>query len=68
MARSGSSWDRQRRTSSEYLLLRAYFGGLYNVMNASNRDKEQTMKLFEKYKPTHVIHLAALGTFHIFRP
>lgn len=26
------------------------------------RDPEQTRKLYEKYKPTHVIHLAALGT------
>ena len=26
------------------------------------RNLEQTSKLFEKYKPTHVIHLAALGT------
>ena len=25
------------------------------------RDAEQTGKLLEKYKPTHVIHLAALG-------
>jgi len=24
-------------------------------------DPEQTLKLFEKYQPTHVIHLAALG-------
>ncbi|KAJ7201051.1 hypothetical protein GGX14DRAFT_465578 [Mycena pura] len=27
------------------------------------RDQEQTVKLYEKYKPTHVIHLAALGSF-----
>lgn len=29
-------------------------------------DKESTVKLFEKYKPTHVIHLAAMvgGLFH----
>lgn len=27
------------------------------------RDPEQTKKLFDKYKPTHVIHLAALGMF-----
>lgn len=27
------------------------------------RDPEQTKKLFEKYKPTHVIHLAALGLY-----
>jgi len=27
---------------------------------ADLRDEEQTKKLFEKYKPTHVIHLAAL--------
>ena len=26
------------------------------------RDPAQTQKLFEKYRPTHVIHLAALGT------
>lgn len=25
------------------------------------RDPEETRKLFEKYNPTHVIHLAALG-------
>jgi len=25
------------------------------------RDPEQTRRLYEKYKPTHVIHLAALG-------
>lgn len=25
------------------------------------RDAEKTHKLFDKYKPTHVIHLAALG-------
>jgi hypothetical protein len=25
------------------------------------RDPESTKKLFEKYKPTHIIHLAALG-------
>lgn len=25
------------------------------------RDPESTKKLFEKYNPTHVIHLAALG-------
>lgn len=31
-----------------------------------SRDPEQTKKLFEKYKPTHVIHLAALGTRSIF--
>jgi len=30
---------------------------------AAVRDPEQTRKLFEKYKPTHVIHLAALGRF-----
>lgn len=29
-------------------------------------NKEQTRNLFEKYKPTHVIHLAAMvgGLFH----
>lgn len=27
-----------------------------------DRDPEQTRKLFDKYKPTHVIHLAAMGT------
>lgn len=27
------------------------------------RDPEQTRKLYEKYKPTHVIHLAALGEY-----
>jgi len=26
-----------------------------------SRDADQTRKLYEKYKPTHVIHLAALG-------
>ena len=26
-----------------------------------SRDPEQTRKLYEKYQPTHVIHLAALG-------
>ncbi|TDL13725.1 hypothetical protein BD410DRAFT_368936 [Rickenella mellea] len=29
---------------------------------ADLRCPEQTRQLFEKYKPTHVIHLAALGT------
>lgn len=29
--------------------------------DSQNRDIEQTRKLFDKYKPTHVIHLAALG-------
>ena len=28
------------------------------------RNQEQTKKLFEKYKPTHVIHLAALGALY----
>ena len=29
-------------------------------------DKEQTKELFKKYRPTHVIHLAAMvgGLFH----
>ena len=27
------------------------------------RDPEQTRALYEKYKPTHVIHLAALGMY-----
>jgi GDP-L-fucose synthase len=27
------------------------------------RDPEATKKMFEKYKPTHVIHLAALGAY-----
>lgn len=27
----------------------------------AQRDAERAKKLFEKYKPTHVIHLAALG-------
>lgn len=27
----------------------------------TNRDPQQTLQLFEKYQPTHVIHLAALG-------
>ncbi|PPQ95374.1 hypothetical protein CVT26_008219 [Gymnopilus dilepis] len=31
------------------------------------RDADQTRKLYEKYKPTHVIHLAALGVHASFR-
>ena len=31
------------------------------VIDSQRRNQEQTRKLFEKYKPTHVIHLAALG-------
>jgi len=27
-----------------------------------DRDAAQTRQLYEKYRPTHVIHLAALGT------
>jgi hypothetical protein len=30
------------------------------LMLDSNRDAAQTRKIFEKYKPTHVIHLAAI--------
>lgn len=36
------------------------------VLRISCRDTEQTKKLFEKYKPTHVIHLAALGRRPLF--
>ncbi|XP_030031298.2 GDP-L-fucose synthase [Manduca sexta] len=37
--------------------------------DADLRDKEQTEALFEKHKPTHVIHLAAMvgGLFHNMR-
>lgn len=34
----------------------------YAQFTEENRDPEQTRKLFDKYKPTHVIHLAAMGT------
>lgn len=30
-----------------------------------DRDAEETKKLFEKYKPTHVIHLAAIGACQV---
>lgn len=30
-----------------------------------SRNTEATNKLFEKYKPTHVIHLAAIGRFSV---
>ncbi len=30
-------------------------------------NQEQSKKLFEKYKPTHVIHLAALGAYVVSR-
>lgn len=31
------------------------------LMFVSRRDPQQTLQLFEKHQPTHVIHLAALG-------
>ncbi len=42
-------------------------GALLTPLCASNllkyhRDLEQARMIFDKYKPTHVIHLAALGT------
>jgi FlaA1/EpsC-like NDP-sugar epimerase len=37
----------------------------YMFHSIADRDASQTRQLFEKYKPTHVIHLAALGTFPI---
>jgi GDP-L-fucose synthase len=33
-----------------------------NLRTHFHSDPEQTKKLFDKYKPTHIIHLAALGT------
>jgi len=42
-----------------------------NSSEADLRDSEQTRKLYEKYKPTHVIHLAALGapdSYAILKP
>ena len=36
-------------------------------MVAIFRDVEATRKLFAKYKPTHVIHLAALGDYTSLR-
>jgi hypothetical protein len=47
------------------LIYGMYYAAIFNtyLSNLSTffRDLEQTKRLFEKYKPTHVIHLAALG-------
>lgn len=36
-------------------------GVVFFFFNWLCRNAEETKQLFEKYKPTHVIHLAALG-------
>lgn len=34
-------------------------------ISQKDRNAEETKKLFEKYKPTHVIHLAAIGACQV---
>ena len=61
-----------KRPGETWIFARSSEGDLRSVFSFSlflfdhdlttiNRDPEQTRRLYEKYKPTHVIHLAALG-------
>jgi hypothetical protein len=67
-ARSGYSPARQRLISGQILSLSETMSYFMQFAWAQCRDPEQTNKLYEKYKPTHVIHLAALGMFSATDP
>lgn len=58
--RPGETWIFARSSEGD---LRSVFSlfPFDHVLTAIDRDPEQTRRLYEKYKPTHVIHLAALG-------
>ena len=47
----------EKREDEEWIFLTSKDGNLL--------DLKQTEELFEKFKPTHVIHLAALVCFHL---
>lgn len=59
--RSGETWVFASSAEGDLRYLNLHLVSVTKPTSPSDRDPTQTRQLYEKYKPTHVIHLAALG-------